>query len=100
MQTSLIFENALIQYSVWSKDGRKSAAMGICSYREKKRQKNNEPSEEEDFSRAAKGLIRVHLFLRSPTCFTKAEFTFWDQVTLAVYFWLLSILFLKLCLIT
>lgn len=66
----------------------------------KKDKKNNEPSEEEDFSRAAKGLIRVHLFLRSPTCFTKAEFTFWDQVTLAVYFWLLSILFLKLCLIT
>lgn len=41
------FENALIQYLVRSKDGRTIAAMGICSYREKKT--NNEPSEEEDF---------------------------------------------------
>lgn len=82
------------------KGRQKKCCHGNLLLQGKKRQKNNEPSEEEDFSRAAKGLIRVHLFLRSPTCFTKAEFTFWDQVTLAVYFWLLSILFLKLCLIT
>lgn len=33
------FENALIQYLVRSEDGRTSAAMGICSYREKKDKK-------------------------------------------------------------